>query len=232
MDINIVKEVAVCADNLLISKNQILNLLGYNIDQPEEIIEKSIVKSIDESRNLIFPKAGYIILKKESHEITGEIKTGDIILKVNKIVASQIKKADYFALFICTIGNQVERKSSDLMNKHDMLDGYILNLIGSEAAEAVADIVHKEIGKTAKNEGLNITNRYSPGYCKWNVEEQFKLFSLFPENFCGISLTESALMDPVKSVSGIIGIGEAVFFKQYKCVACDDKNCIYRGKQV
>ncbi|MCK7538940.1 MAG: hypothetical protein MZV63_52410 [Marinilabiliales bacterium] len=47
-----------------------------------------------------------------------------------------------------------------------------------------------------------ITNRFSPGYCGWDVAEQHKLFSFFKDNFCGITLTESALMNPVKSVSG------------------------------
>jgi len=34
-------------------------------------------------------------------------------------------------------------------------------------------------------------------------------------------------MDPIKSVSGIIGIGENVRFNPYTCNLCDNKNCIY-----
>jgi hypothetical protein len=75
---------------------------------------------------------------------------------------------------------------------------------------------------------MKITNRYSPGYCDWNVGEQHKLFSFFPDNYCGIRLTPSALMDPVKSVSGIIGIGENVKRNDYTCRVCDMKDCIYR----
>jgi len=37
-------------------------------------------------------------------------------------------------------------------------------------------------------------------------------------------------MDPEKSVSGIIGIGENVRFNPYTCGMCDMKDCIYRKK--
>jgi hypothetical protein len=74
-----------------------------------------------------------------------------------------------------------------------------------------------------------MTNRFSPGYCGWNVKDQFTLFSFFPEKFCGIELTDSALMVPVKSVSGIIGLGENVQKKAYPCDVCTMQNCYRRG---
>ena len=76
--------------------------------------------------------------------------------------------------------------------------------------------------------GKKITNRYSPGYCGWDVAEQHKLFQLIPDNFCGVRLNESSLMNPEKSVSGIIGIGENVKYNPYTCRICDMKDCIYR----
>ena len=38
-------------------------------------------------------------------------------------------------------------------------------------------------------------------------------------------------MDPVKSVSGFIGIGEHVKYNPYTCRLCDMKDCIYRRRQ-
>jgi hypothetical protein len=80
-----------------------------------------------------------------------------------------------------------------------------------------------------RDSGKKITNRYSPGYCGWDVTEQHKLFQLIPENYCGIKLTPSALMDPVKSISGIIGIGENVKNNPYTCRLCNQNDCVYRG---
>jgi hypothetical protein len=77
---------------------------------------------------------------------------------------------------------------------------------------------------------MKITNRYSPGYCGWDVSDQHKLFSLLPNNFCGIKLTENALMIPIKSVSAVIGIGKNVERKDYQCSICEIEFCYKRGK--
>jgi cobalamin-dependent methionine synthase I len=79
--------------------------------------------------------------------------------------------------------------------------------------------------------GYKITNRYSPGFCGWQTSEQFKIFKLFPANFCGVTLTESAVMNPIKSVSGLFGVGQHVEYHEYHCELCDAVNCIYRDKK-
>ena len=114
------------------------------------------------------------------------------------------------------------------MNERDFLRGYVYDVIGSEIVEAACDLMQAELENAAVASGNKITNRYSPGYCGWNVSEQHKLFQLIPYNYCGIKLNESALMDPEKSVSGFIGIGENVKNNAYMCKICDMKDCIYR----
>lgn len=77
------------------------------------------------------------------------------------------------------------------------------------------------------------TNRFSPGYCGWHVSEQHKLFSLFPApEPCGVRLTPSALMMPIKSVSGIIGLGSHVRRMDYTCGLCDYLQCYKRKLKV
>ena len=114
------------------------------------------------------------------------------------------------------------------MKERDLLKGYIYDVVGSEIVEAAADLMQESLEKAMIAAGKKITNRYSPGYCGWDVAEQHKLFQLLPDNFCRIRLTESALMDPVKSVSGLIGIGANVRMNPYTCSLCDLKDCIYR----
>ncbi len=104
--------------------------------------------------------------------------------------------------------------------------GYIIDLIGSEIVVAALDRMQDELAGKMKSAGLNITNRYSPGDCGWPVTDQHKLFSLFPEKFCGISLSESSLMHPIKSVSGIIGIGKDVRKTAYACDLCEMETCV------
>lgn len=114
------------------------------------------------------------------------------------------------------------------MLEKDFLKGYIYDVAGSEIVEAAADIMTEKLKEEMQRKGMLITNRFSPGYCGWNVSEQHKIFQLVPDNFCGIQLLESALMVPIKSISGIIGIGRNVRFLPYTCSKCDYKNCTYR----
>ncbi|MCU0473924.1 MAG: hypothetical protein MUC93_11280 [Bacteroidales bacterium] len=97
-----------------------------------------------------------------------------------------------------------------------------------ESQEHVSDLMQDALENEMIGAGKKITNRFSPGYCGWNVAEQKKLFKLMDDNYCGIRLTPSSLMDPVKSMSGIIGIGVNVKRNPYTCSLCDKKDCFHR----
>jgi cobalamin-dependent methionine synthase I len=109
--------------------------------------------------------------------------------------------------------------------------GYILDALGSMIVESAANKLQEEIREVAHTKGLTITNRYSPGYCNWSVADQDQLFSFFPPNCCEINLTDSFLMHPIKSVSGLIGMGEKVKFREYTCDLCSQTDCFHRNYQ-
>jgi hypothetical protein len=162
------------------------------------------------------------------NELNRTTSIDNVEFEVKKIVYGQIKKSDSLVLFLCTAGEEVGKRSRAAMQERDFLNGYIYDVIGSEIVEAAADLLQNEILKEAESEGVRMTNRYSPGYCGWSVSEQHKLFSFFPENHCGITVTPSALMQPEKSVSGVIGLGKNVKMNDYTCKMCDMKTCIYK----
>ncbi len=148
---------------------------------------------------------------------------------IGKTVAKELRNATSVAFFICTAGEGISRRSQDLLSGDDPVLGYVFDLLGSMIVESAADLLQAEIQRMALSKGLQITNRYSPGYCNWSVADQHKLFSFFPANCCGIRLTDSALMYPIKSVSGIIGMGVNVKFRQYTCELCSQINCFHRS---
>ncbi|MCC8144566.1 MAG: hypothetical protein LUD02_05030 [Tannerellaceae bacterium] len=81
-----------------------------------------------------------------------------------------------------------------------------------------------------KQVGYSLTNPYSPGYCSWPVSDQHTLFSFLPAGFCGITLTGSSLMLPIKSVSAIVGVGEQIQRVPYGCSQCNMKDCYKRKR--
>jgi hypothetical protein len=208
-------------------------LLGYDHGDPEQTIRPLIEEILTDSENISGIKAEYRIFKEPAFSDKGKnICIGEITLSVGSVIFRQLKEAQFVALFLCTAGKELSSRSHEALKAGDPLRGYIYDLIGSEVTEAAADRIQNYLTDEMKSSGMNITNRYSPGYCGWDVSEQHKLFRLFPNNHCGIMLTPSALMDPVKSVSGIIGIGSKVRRAPYSCKICDVKNCIYRNRKT
>ncbi len=147
---------------------------------------------------------------------------------VDKMMSHSVKKSEKLLIFICTVGKEISDLSKQMGKEGEFLDGYILDIIGSEIVEATIDKIQDDLEILYRSKGYNITNKYSPGYCDWDLSEQQKLFRLMPLNFCGITLTSSSLMIPAKSVRGIISIGKNVKRISYGCNICRSGKCIYK----
>ena len=216
-------------NDLRLSVAQIENVIGFNEGDDREYVNGIIEEILRESQEIANIKAQYSIFSNIQFDSGARsVDINKISFDIKKIVFGQIKKSDSLAIFLCTAGAEIGIRSRKAMQERDLLRGYIYDVIGSEIAEAAADLMQNDLEKMTAYDGMKITNRYSPGYCGWDVAEQHKLFGLIPDNFCGIRLTESALMDPVKSVSGIIGIGKDVKMNPYTCTMCDMKDCMFR----
>jgi len=217
---------------ILIEPGEILRLLGNQNDAIDEHTKDIVNQYIEKSLEVSLPRGAYLIsdllVNKSVHEIT----VPGITFHPGSIIRSQLDHAEKIALFMVTAGPDAEILTRLLMEKGNYLEGYIADLVASSIVEGIANLLEEHVRLFADNIGMKITNRYSPGYCSWNVEEQQKLFSLFPENCCGISLSSSSLMSPVKSATGIIGIGKKVVYRDYTCEICTFKNCHFRKVRV
>ena len=220
------------ANAIKAKRENILRLLGSPNNEFDPVVVEMADAQIKYAQELISPEGGFAIHELDDLQTKeGLLAINNTVFEVGRIIAAQLKKSDHIAVFACTIGNRLEKRSKELMAKGDVLEGYILDLVGSEAAEETASSIHQNAASLAGKNGMGHTNRFSPGYCNWDVKEQFKLFGFFPDGFCGIRLTESALMNPIKSVSGIIGLGVNAKFGEYNCSKCSDENCLYRNRK-
>ena len=218
--------------DLNLNVTQIEQVLGYKDGESQETISELIHKLLEETESACSIKAEYRVLPIEKFDDSEKsIRINGLVFNVRKIVYGQIKKSERIAVFLCTAGPELSIRSRAAMKDGDLLTGYVYDVIGSEVVEAAVDLMQDSLQEAMSAEGKKITNRYSPGYCGWDVVEQHKLFQLMPYNYCGIKLNDSALMTPEKSVSGFIGIGENVKQLPYTCDFCDLKDCIYRKKK-
>ncbi len=202
---------------------------GYT-DIPDILISGAddILKEISDYSSI---EGGYVIV----HDVKMDSQSHSVILNgqalnVSKRIFGQIKNSESIAVFLCTAGKGITDLSREIIQKGDIVNGYLADMMGSFMVEKAMGKIHDYLEQECNTSELKITNRFSPGYCQWNVAEQKKIFSFFPGNFCNVMLTDTCLMIPIKSVSGIIGVGKKVNRNVYQCDICDEKNCLYKRK--
>jgi cobalamin-dependent methionine synthase I len=140
-------------------------------------------------------------------------------------------EADKIALAIVTIGISLPQEVNNLMNSGEYVDGVILDAFGSAGVEEVADQIDREIKEIARDQKLQYSQRYSPGYCQWGVQDQQIIFNHLPGQEIGVSLSEGFMMNPIKSVSFAINIGKNIKKSKWemRCKTCEDRGqCTYR----
>ena len=202
--------------------------MGYERGQSPEPFPDMIDFAFSQCVDLCDIKGILLVSENFSTNKIGVIILEGVTFNVGKKIVRQLKNTSGGALFIGTAGAGIGERSKRLMASGDMIEGYIFDVIGSVTVEAAIDKIQDSFECELTNSGMKITNRYSPGYCGWALSEQERFFALFPNNFCNIQLSDSCLMSPIKSVSGVIGFGTNVRKTVYECQMCELETCIYR----
>jgi alkylhydroperoxidase/carboxymuconolactone decarboxylase family protein YurZ len=141
-------------------------------------------------------------------------------------------KATTACCFVATLGPRIDREINALMQAGKLSEAFLLDTAASLAIEDTVEMFCSSMHTTARQQGNAATIRFSPGYCDCRVNEQKTLFELVSAEKIGVKLTESALMQPRKTISGIFGIVPARNMEHYQayvpCRECRRQNCISR----
>lgn len=194
---------------------------GYVPDAQSQALFESVAGEIAAACR---PEYGYAVFRSEGVD-KDSIRLGGRCFHVGAIIASYLKQAEEFALFVATAGVGFEALQRRLHAEGDIVRQFFADMIGSEIAEAAGRILSEELAAEQGRRGFSISNSYSPGYCGWHVSDQHALFALLPDSPCGITLNDSSLMTPIKSVSGVIALGPKVEKRPYGCAICGKKDC-------
>ncbi len=151
-------------------------------------------------------------------------------------LAEVYPRADHLALFAITLGPAMDAVIKELFDDRDYALGAMLDSAASEAADRTGDVVADRFLEILRAEGGPEADprllRYSPGYCGWHVSGQLALFEVLRPGEIGITLRESCLMEPLKSISGVIvgGRGEIHDFDDAYdfCLECSTRECRQR----
>ena len=205
--------------DLQITPKDVYEQMGYHGALPDEATQQETQAIIDDVRTWLRPQFCFFV-----RQTLPDFDMGKIILR-------QLRGSEAYTLFICTSGIEFEAYQQRLTDEGDMVRVFIADALGSVIAEKCADQMEVHLQESIDKLGWQHTNRFSPGYCGWHVSQQQQLFPLFEGHTCGVRLTDSSLMLPIKSVSGIIGLGKEVRKLDYTCGLCNFEKCYKRHKK-
>ena len=109
-------------------------------------------------------------------------------------------------LFACTAGAEMDRRIARA-KLASPAKGLLMHAIGAQQVEGACDRLCAQLAGTFPDRQL--TDRYSPGYGDLPLSLQREVFAALDcERTIGVTLTDSLLMTPSKSVTAIIGMRE------------------------
>lgn len=144
-----------------------------------------------------------------------------------------LKECNEIIVFSATTGLEIDRYIAK-QQKISPVKALLANAYGAERIENLCDTFCENIKSEISGEGLFITKRFSPGYGDFPLEAQRELFALLDcSRQIGVSLNESLLMSPSKSVTAVMGIRQEKCedAKEHKCGECGKKDCIFRKQE-
>ncbi|WP_022932368.1 vitamin B12 dependent-methionine synthase activation domain-containing protein [Treponema bryantii] len=170
-----------------------------------EVFDLSVVECRDSgvSKPSYEPTDQVVSIRPSDYSTT--LSFADVTLH-SRDLGRNLSGCSQVALLAATIGPQVDT----LIRRYSSLDpvyASILQATGAMFIEELVDLVNAEIKKIAAAQGLKTKPRYSPGYGDVPLQVQKDFFRLLPCTRIGLTLMDTLIMAPEKSVTAFVGIG-------------------------
>lgn len=210
-----------------INKQETLRYLGYKGQDIDTHLESLIEEASQELKNSITPKS---VHQEFSCAVTNNatVLLGPIKI-TSKNLAKNLKGCESAIIFAATIGS-----SADTLIKRysitNLAKASVIQAAGAALIETFCDSLEDSIRREVTKRNLYLHPRFSPGYGDFSLEHQREIFNILEcSKRIGLSLTDTCLMVPSKSVTAIIGLSR--FKNNYlkeKCSSCTNNECDYR----
>ena len=210
-----------------IREQEVLRYLGYRGMKEDEAVRKMIAEVSEKLLETCRPRWTGTILPLSFSEGFPVIN-GDLIR--SESLAKNLRNCTEVILFAATLGRECDRliQRSEAVS---MVRAAVAQAAGAAYIEAYVNEVNAKLREDAKERGLYARPRFSPGYGDLPLEMQKQFSSLLdmPKTI-GVTLTDSLLMVPSKSVTACVGLSpENTACHPGGCEECRKReSCIYR----
>ena len=215
-----------------VNRREIYRYLGYRGQLPDDTVYQMIEEVLQELFRVIKPRNLYqtFVCNVQGDEIRlcSETQIDEVIFHSKKL-ADNLAQCSKVILLAATLGIEADKllQRYEIMN---MAKASIAQACGAACIEAYCNLLQEQIREQALTEGTYLRPRFSPGYGDLPLETQKMIFNCLQcTKRLGLTLTDSLLMYPTKSVTAFIGITKN---KQgchiAKCSTCENTGCEFR----
>ncbi len=191
---------------------EVARYLGYRrATQPEADVSALMEKAASEIQAVMKAQSVFEVFdltvgstRPSDYSTTVSLRFADVTLQ-SRDLGRNLAGCSKVALLAATIGPQVD----SLIRRHSSLNpvyASILQATGAMYIEELVDLINAEIKKIAEADGLKTRPRYSPGYGDVPLQVQKDFFRLLPCTRIGLTLMDTLIMAPEKSVTAFVGL--------------------------
>ena len=190
----------------MINRSETLRYLGYKGKE----VDENTLRLIEECEGLLKksanPRSTYKVF--DLKKIDDETLDMEVLKIKSKALSKNLSGCKNVVLFAATLGPRVDI----LLQKYSKLSpgkAVVLQASAASMIEVYIDSIEDEIRLEAKEEGLYLRPRFSPGYADLSLEYQKDIFKILdlPRRI-GATLMDNLIMAPSKTVTAFIGLSE------------------------
>ncbi len=199
------------------------------VKNPDETALRAAALAAEQTARQTAPRYIYKVFRLKHTEGGVSLPDAGLALPGN-LAKTMLSDCERAALLLCTLGAAFDRLLRTAQAR-DMAQALYIDACGSAYVEQGCDEAEKEIA--ARYAGLYLTDRFSPGYgdLPLGVQVGF-LRALDGEKRLGVCAGPSYLLNPMKSVTAVIGLADLPQRARIRgCAFCALKEgCAYRER--
>lgn len=183
---------------------ELLRRVGMMGREPDADTEARLERASARCFRTAQPRHAYAFFPLERGK-DGICLTGTRLCLTGRSIAAYLEGAAQCALMAVTLGMQTEREQRMLAAAGRLTEAVLFDAACSAYIEIAADACQAELAAAAARRGLRAGGRFSPGYGDLPLQVQGALLSaLDAPRRLGLTLTDSLLMLPRKSITAIV----------------------------
>ena len=210
-----------------IRTKEAVRYLGYGKNEVDDKTLQEIQDSFRELERLADKKSIYRIFELSLKD-ENELKIGNVEI-YSRNFRTNLKDCKQVVLFAATLGAEVDRLIRK-MQVVDMAKAVVMQACAATLLEEYSDELQQKIAERMQEQGKYIRPRFSPGYGDFSIQHQKDVLAMLETSKrIGVTMTDSYMLTPTKSVTAVIGIGDAEMnCNLNSCEECDKTDCTYR----